>query len=152
MTLAGTVGLVATVLGGLLAGLFLAFTLAVMPGLAAAPDAVLVETMAQVNRAILSPAFLVVFLGAPLLAVVAAVVAPSGWTVAGAVLAVATLVITLAVNVPLNDALEHAVAVGPLDPAAAREAFEGRWTTANLVRALTATAGFACLVVALAAG
>jgi uncharacterized membrane protein len=56
-------------------------------------------------------------------------------------------VITIAVNVPLNDAIKAAT-----DPnfAAVRERFhEARWAGWNLVRAVTSTAAFGCLAWAL---
>ena len=56
---------------GLLAGLFYAFDVAVMPGLTGADDGTLVDAMQQMNDAIENPAFFLTFLGAPVLAVVA---------------------------------------------------------------------------------
>jgi len=127
----------AVVLGGVLAGVYAGFAVGVVPGLSTAPDATLVETMQRINLAIVNPAFLVVFFGAPLLAVGGAVLRPSVLTVVGAVLAVATLAITVAVNVPLNDALAAAPTDTSAQIAHARVAFEGAWTTANLVRTVT---------------
>jgi uncharacterized membrane protein len=93
--------------------------------------------MQRINQAIVNPAFMVVFFGAPLLAVVGAVLRTSTLTVVGAVLAVATLVITIAINVPLNDALDAAPTATPTQLADARAAFEGAWTRANLLRTMT---------------
>jgi len=127
----------AVVLGGVLAGVYAGFAVGVMPGLARASDGTLVETMQRINQAIVNPAFMVVFFGAPLLAVVGAVLRTSTLTVVGAVLGVATLVITIAINVPLNDALDAAPTATPMQLAEARAAFEGAWTQANLVRTVT---------------
>jgi uncharacterized membrane protein len=56
-------------------------------------------------------------------------------------------VITLAINVPLNDALK---AAGAADPAATRADFhEARWAAFNLVRTLTSAGAFGCLAWAL---
>ena len=56
---------------GLLAGLFYAYSVSVMPGLAQADDRTLVDAMQHINEAIENPVFLLTFFGAPLLAVAA---------------------------------------------------------------------------------
>ena len=58
---------------GLLAGLFYAFDVAVMPALTAADDRTLVDAMQQMIDKIENPAFFLTFLGAPVLAAVALV-------------------------------------------------------------------------------
>lgn len=142
----------ATVGFGLMAGLFYAFACAVMPALRGADDRTFVDVMRRINVSILNPWFLVVFVGVLLPAVTAvALHVPSGgrsvlpWVVAGLVLYVVLLVVTGGVNVPLNDRL---AAAGEHDPAAVRAAFEAVWVRWNLVRAVTSTAAFGCLVVA----
>lgn len=139
----------AIVLGGLQAGTYYTWASGVMPGLARVDDRTFVHAVQQMNAAIVNPLFLVSFLGAPALAA-AAVLTTDGsarwWAVAGAGLAVATVVVTGALNVPLNDAL---AAAGPVDaigdPAAVRADFESAWRRWNLVRTLTSTASVACL-------
>lgn len=144
--------LLATVLSGLSAGLFAAFSYAVMPGLRRADDRSLVAAMRGINIAILNPVFLVVFLG-PLLAGVAALVVavtsegPLVPVASGVVLYLATLVITMTVSVPLNVALE---AQGDGDVSAARQGFEARWVRWNHARAATSVAAFVAFAVGLA--
>jgi uncharacterized membrane protein len=60
-------------------------------------------------------------------------------------------VVTVAVHVPLNDAIKAAGDPGRIaDLAAVRERFdEARWVGWNLVRALVTTGAFACLAWAL---
>lgn len=147
----------ATVAVGLLAGLYLAFAYAVMPGLARAGDQAFVGAMQGINVAILNGWFFLVFFGAVAFPALAAVlhlgrgvrgVLP--WIVAGSVLSVAGFLITVALNVPLNEQLD---AAGPVDriadPAAVRAAFETAWNRWNLTRGLITTAAFACLAWAL---
>lgn len=142
----------AIVLGGLQAGTYYTWASGVMPGLARVDDRTFVHAMQQMNVAIVNPVFMVSFLGAPALAA-AAVLTTSGsvrwWVVAGASLAVATVVITGALNVPLNNALD---AAGPVDAirdlAATRADFESAWRRWNVLRTLTSTASVACLAVA----
>lgn len=146
----------ATVVSGLAAGLLYAFAVAVMPGLRQVPDATFVSVMQSINTRIVNPWFLATFLGAPLLAIAAVVSrfvvggeGPRWPLLAGAALAVLSVLITAAANIPLNNALD---AAGSLDPAGARAAFENGWVAWNVARAVVATAGFALLVLALAVG
>jgi uncharacterized membrane protein len=142
----------AVVTNGLMAGLFAAYSYAVMPGLGRTDDRTFVAAMQQTNAAILNGWFGICFGGAVLLAAVAAVLHRGrpglGWIVAGLVLYVAVLGVTFAVNVPLNDAL---AAAGDVDPAGARARFEGVWVRWNVVRAVLSTGAFACLTWALVA-
>jgi uncharacterized membrane protein len=143
----------AAVTTGLMAGLFAAFSYAVMPGLGKAGDAAFVEGMQKINVAILNGWFGVCFGGAVLFSVLAAVLHLGAdrrpalpWIVAGLAFYLLTLVVTAAVNVPLNDKL---AAAGTLDPHAAREAFEAVWVRWNIVRSVLCTLGFGCLAWAL---
>lgn len=147
MSTAGWIALIAATVGaGLVAGLFFAFQTAVMPGLARTDDRTFVAAMQDMNVAILNPVFLTVFT-APLIAfVVAAVTGPSrAWVIAAGVLYLAMFVITVAGNIPLNDAL---LAVGATQDAAAletaRQAFEDPWNRLHLVRTVAVVASFGC--------
>ncbi|MFJ6196678.1 DUF1772 domain-containing protein [Micromonospora sp. NPDC092111] len=146
----------ATLATGLMAGLFFAFTCAVMPGLSAVDDRTFVGTMQSINRRILNGWFLAAFLGAVLLIGLAVALHLTvggrvlAWTVAALALYAGTLLITIRLNVPLNDRLD---AAGPVDRiadlASVRAAFEVPWVRWNLVRTLTNVAAFGCLVAAL---
>ncbi|MEU5943974.1 anthrone oxygenase family protein [Micromonospora sp. NPDC047465] len=146
----------ATLTTGLVAGLFFAFTCAVMPGLGATDDRTLIGTMQSINRKILNGWFLGAFLGALLLlALAAALHLTRGgpallWTVAALACYLVTFVVTVRLNVPLNDRLE---AAGPVDRigdlAEVRAWFEVAWVRWNMVRTLSSVAAFACLIGAL---
>lgn len=145
---------VAAVGCGLTAGVFLAFSISVMPALRSRPTPEAVATMQQVNIVIVSPIFLTIFLGSAGAAVTAAVGAfvsggPSrALTSAGALLIVIGCVaVTSVVNVPLNDAL---AAVQPNSRAGADlwADFSDRWTRWNHVR--TAAASVAAMTLTLA--
>ncbi|MFE6713743.1 DUF1772 domain-containing protein [Streptomyces sp. NPDC057695] len=146
---AGAVLGAATVATGLVAGVWFAYVCSVMPALARSDDRVYVEVMRNINEVIQNPLFFTPFFGATVLAAVAARqhrgTRALPWTLAAFVLSVVVLLVTSAANVPLNDALASAD-----DPTAARAAFEGPWVAWNLVRAVLTTAGFACLLRALA--
>ena len=158
MTSFRTAALVAaTFTSGLSAGLFYAYFFSVMPGLGASDDRTFVTAMQWINVKILNGWFAVAFAGAPVLSVLAAVLllvggAPAGTAlaVAGAVLAVLTVVVTFGWNVPLNNALMRAGEPDRVgDPAEVRRRFEAPWVRWNTVRTVTSVAGFACLVGAL---
>lgn len=140
----------ATVLTGLFAGLFSTFSYAVMPGLRRTDDATFVRAMQQVNVAILNPVFGVVFAGSVIVSLAAVVVtfrdsAARPWAIGALVLVLATIVVTAAVNVPLNDKL----ADGTGTPATLRAAFENSWVAWNIVRSVLSLAGFVSSAIAL---
>ncbi|MEO3870724.1 anthrone oxygenase family protein [Nonomuraea sp. B12E4] len=138
----------ATVAMGLMAGLFYAFSVSVMPGLAQADDRAFVLVMNRINQAIENPLFGLTFSGAFVLTVAAAIAqyrmglrAAARWTLAALALYIVALAITMGVNVPLNDELAKAAE----DFTAARDNFEGLWNVTNNVRGLACTLALACL-------
>ncbi len=148
---APAVTLLAGVLSALLAGFYLAFSVVIMPSLARLPDRVLVSVMQTVNRVIVRPAFVALFLGAPGVAAVALVLAlvagaPVLAILVGAVLQVASIVTTVAGNIPLNTALDRADPDDAGDIVRAREAFERPWVRAHLVRTAFTTVGAVALL------
>ncbi|HEY7429303.1 MAG TPA: anthrone oxygenase family protein [Streptosporangiaceae bacterium] len=150
----------ATMSVGLMAGVFGVYANSIMPGLRRTDDRTFVGAFQSMDKAIINPLFMVIFLGALVLTGLAAVLhAGTGsrsvlpWAAAAFVLYLAAVVITIAVNVPLNDALK---AAGPpdriADLAAARQRFnERKWAAWNVARTLSSTAAFGCLAWALVA-
>ncbi len=137
--------LATTLVTGLVAGLFYAYSISVLPALRGAEAAAFVEVMQRINKAILHGWFLLCFLGAALLGATsviavlvtgaqAALVVP---VLLAAGLYLAQLAVTGTVNVPLNNALD---AAGSPDPVAARTAFETRWVRWNHLRTWLCTA------------
>lgn len=151
--------LIAIVLNGLLAGLFFAFSIAIIPGLRRTDDATYVRSFRAINAAILNPVFLLVFCLAPLFAVGAAVLRgwsgdsePLVWLVIGALCSVLTFVFTASVNVRLNNALDRADVDTESQRLAARERFESRWNRWNHVRTLTSIGALVFLTVGMRFG
>ncbi|MBA9004127.1 MULTISPECIES: anthrone oxygenase family protein [Thermomonospora] len=147
----------ATVTMGWTAGLFAAFSYAVMPGLGRTEDRVFVDAVQRINAAILNGWFALGFVGAIVFTGLAAVLHLGGgqrpvlpWLVAAFVLYAAVLAITFGINVPLNNAIDAAGNVDAIgDLAAVRAAFETRWVRWNAVRAVLSTAALGCLAWAL---
>jgi uncharacterized membrane protein len=146
----------ATVTVGLMAGVFFAYTVAVMPGLGRTDDRTFVGAFQQIDHAIVRPVFLLTFLGALLLTGVAAGVhigEPERlpWIVAAFLLYLIGFVLTMRVNVPLNDAIKAAGDPDRIgDLAGVRARFdEARWRRSNLVRTVLTTLALACLAIAL---
>ncbi|WP_030302898.1 DUF1772 domain-containing protein [Streptomyces katrae] len=158
MDTAGLVSLIAaTITTGLMAGLFFAFDVSVMPALGRSDDRTFIAVMQRINVAIVNGWFMTGFLGSLLftglalalcLASGAGEVAPP---LIGALVAYALqLGVTGRVNIPLNDALDQAGAVERIaDPAAVRNAFASRWVPANRWRTLLCTIALGCLAWAL---
>ena len=150
--LTGQMLISAAITTGLVAGLLFGFACAVMPGLRRIDDAAFVAVMQSINRRILNGWFLLCFIGAPLLTVGALAVEVIGDRArvlpiaAAVVLTAVSYLITAAVNVPLNNALDASTA----DPAQARAMFEARWVRWHIGRTLASTAAFGGLVWALA--
>ncbi|GAB3441770.1 DUF1772 domain-containing protein [Streptomonospora sediminis] len=148
----------AAVAAGMVAGLFFAFSCAVMPALRRTPDAVFVEVMQRVNTAILNGWFLIVFLGAPLATAATVVLGLSGGdrrvlvpVAAALVFNLAMIAVTRIFNIRMNNELAGAGSGGSAAGlAAARRRFEGPWTRWNNVRTLLSLASVCCLVWALA--
>lgn len=147
--------LVSAVGCGLMAGLFFAFSVAVMRALSRLPAAQGMAAMQSINVAILNPVFALVFFGTTASCVALAVAAPitdqtgTLWRVVGALLFVAgTFLVTVVINVPLNNALAEADAA---DPEGARlwEHYLSRWTAWNHVRTLAAGGATAAFVLTL---
>ena len=145
---------VATVGSGLMAGIFFAFSAAVMPGLRRLRPEAGAAAMQAINRSILNPVFGMVFGGTPVLCILLALAAPfsvqsgAGWIVAGAVLhVVGSFVLTMVANVPLNNRLD---AADPDSPAGAEvwADYLVRWTAWNHVRTVLCAAATAALALA----
>ncbi len=129
----------AQVLTGLLAGLYFAYAVSVMPALASFPEDVYDAVMNRINVVIVNPVFLVAFLGSPAASVALLFWQRDGWAVGGAVLGVVTLLVSAFFNIPLNNAL----AAG-----GHKAEFHRPWVAWNAVRTLTGTAGLVCLLLA----
>jgi uncharacterized membrane protein len=156
--LGATVLVLATIATGLTAGVFWIYGNAIMPGLRATDDRTFVGAFQSLDRAIINPWFIGGgFFGALVLTAVAAGLhlgedwrSTLPWIIAAFVLHLVVVIVTVVVNVPLNDALKAAGDPLTIDVTAAREAFsEGRWVAWNRMRVALDIAAFAALSIAL---
>lgn len=143
---------------GLSAGLFFAWSLSVIPGTLKISDSSYLEVMQSINRAILNPAFFLIFFGSVVMLSVGSIYLfhgskPVFWLMlaASATYLVGTLAVTGLGNVPLNDQLE-ALKLSELNPTKMqefREYYETNWNRLHRIRTLSAIAAFILSTVAL---
>jgi uncharacterized membrane protein len=139
--------LLTLVLHAAIAGLFYTFSMSVMPGLNAIAPAQAEEAMRSVNQKILNPWLYIPFLGAPLAALVAGLLgdAPAAlWFFAAAAVNFAgSFLVTVAINVPMNNAL-NAGTMSWKD-------YSPRWTAWNTVRAVASFISLVLVAIGLTA-
>lgn len=151
--------LLAALGSGLIAGVFFAFSSFVMKALSRLPAPGGIAAMQSINVAVINPWFMAAFLGtaaACFVLVVSSVLRwhepGAGWRLAGAALyLIGCFLVTLACNVPRNDAL---AATAPADPESARlwTGYVAGWTAWNHVRTAASLAAAAAFVLALCTG
>jgi len=140
---------------GLVGGIFFAFSTFVLGALARLPPPQGIAAMQSINIVVINPLFMAAFMGTAALCLIVAAGALFGWAgphstlvLAGAVLyLVGNIVVTVAGNVPLNDAL------AAVDPASAEGAavwarYIPNWNLWNHVRTATGLAAAACFTIA----
>lgn len=149
-----------TVLGcGLMSGLFFVFSVFMMRALDRLPAAQGIAAMQSINKTILTPLFLLLFVGTAVACAVLVVVAIVRWDqpyavyllIGGLLYLVGSIMLTGGYHVPRNDALDA------LDPTTAEAASYWRsyvtsWTAWNHVRTLSCLASTGLFTIALRVG
>ena len=147
----------ATALGcGLSAGVFFAFSSFVMPALDRLAPGQSIRAMKSINKLAVTPVFMTALFGTALACATLGVWAVASWgerpaalVLAGCALyLVGAIVVTMAANVPLNDALMK-VDPDAADAATRWSSYLSDWTPWNHARAVTAIAASGLLVAAL---
>ena len=146
----------ATIATGLAAGFFYAYHVSVTRGHALIGDHAYVEAMQAINATVRNVEFALGFFGALILGVAALALragrwrSPTTWLLAAGVgLYLAAVLVTMTVNVPMNEDLAR-VALSGTDLAAVRAGYEPVWNRANALRTGLSVAAFALLVGAVA--
>jgi uncharacterized membrane protein len=141
---------------GLAAGVFYAFSTFVMRGLAALPPAQGAAAMQSVNGAAVRPPFMLLFAGTGVVCAVIAVVTFVVWPaeatlellLGSALYLFGAFGLTMAVNVPRNDALGR-LAPGTREAADYWPVYVREWTRWNHVRGAASAASAVLFVLAL---
>ena len=156
MTLIRTATLIgATLTMGFIAGAFVLYAHTIMPGLRKTDDRTFVAAFQATDRAIINRWFMITAFGGALVLTLAAGIANRGtpalpWILAAFGLYLVAVIVTMAVNVPLNDVIKAAGDPAHIDVAQVRARFdEARWAAWNLVRVLTSVPAFGLLAWAL---
>ncbi len=151
-----TLSFAATLGCGIMTGVFFAFSTAVMSGLARLEPVQGLSAMQSMNRTILNPLFLLLFMGTAVSCVIVFIMVLGKWSSPSGLLFLAgcafyligSLLVTMIINVPLNNSLI------PLEPGSAEGTSQwlrylSTWTTWNHIRGIAALAATLVLMVAL---
>ncbi len=156
MTAVATTGLWAMVIGcGVMAGVYFTFSIFVMSSLEAIPKAEGIAAMQSINRVILKSLFMPLFFTTSFASLALAIWGISRWghsgalflVVGGLVYFMGMFVCTVALNVPLNNALDS---VDPTTPEAVEvwSDYVRNWTRWNHVRTVSSTTACALFLAA----
>lgn len=141
-----------------MAGLFYAWSISVTPGIGKINDESYLRAFQSMNRAIINPLFIIVFMGLVVLLIYTAYLyygtshTTRFWlTLSAAVLYIGgVMIVTFAGNIPLNNSLE-ALKIDTMSAdqmAAFRSGLEGKWNTLNTIRTVSSSVSFLLLILA----
>ena len=137
---------------GVVAGVFYGFSTFVMKALGRLPAPQGIAAMQSINVVVINPWFMTAFFGTALLGILLMVLVGgpgAGWVIAGALIyLVGTIVVTMACNVPLNNALARTAPTTP-ESAALWARYLSAWTRWNHVRTAAALAASAAFILGL---
>lgn len=139
------------ILTGLSAGLLYAWSVSVIPGTQNLADSTYLETMQNINRAILNPRFFLIFFGSVIFLSIASIYQfhaskMTFWLMLSAAIfyLIGTVGVTALGNVPLNDQLDL-LKLGDLNTdkiTAFRQFYETNWNRLHLIRTVFALISF----------
>jgi uncharacterized membrane protein len=140
---------------GLMAGVFFIFSVAIMNALSRLPASEGIAAMQAINIAIVNPLFMLVFLGTAATTIFVVVSSLLKWqepnaiylVVGGVLYVVGSLLVTVIINIPMNNAL---AAAKPTDSTSATlwANYLTNWTAWNHVRVVAAIAATVSLTIA----
>ncbi|SMO71472.1 DUF1772 domain-containing protein [Gracilimonas mengyeensis] len=155
-TLNQTVLYLTVLLTGLSAGLFYAWQVSVIPGTKRIKDATYIETMQKINRAIINPFFMLIFLGSLAGQILSFLLywnttLPFMLILVSTILyGVGTVIVTGLGNVPLNDALDKLFLddLSEEQLSQERQNYEASWNKLHLIRTVFSVLAFTLLLAA----
>jgi uncharacterized membrane protein len=143
----------AIVLTGLSAGLFYAWKISVIPGTKRVNDLTYIQVMQEINRAIINPAFMLLFMGSLFIQVLSVIQHRNTnvfWILLAAFVTYfgGTILVTILGNVPLNNNLESLKISGmsPEQLSQNRNSYETKWNKLHTIRSLFAILSFVLLL------
>lgn len=147
---------IAILLTGLSAGFFYSWQVSVIPGTKLTRDSTYIETMQKINRAIINPPFMLIFLGSLLIQILSVFLywnsGMSFWLILAATLVygAGTVMVTGLGNVPLNDALDELQLndLSKEEISKERHDYEVPWNRLHLIRTFFAVLSFMLLLIA----
>lgn len=157
MTLSGIILVLAATVTALIGGLFYAWSCSVVPGLGRLGNTEYIAAMQSMNRAILNPVFFLSFMGTLILLPLATFLhyghgSMRFWLLLAASIAYAAGVfgVTMAGNVPLNNALDvfNLKTASADEIAAFRTRFEAPWNRLNDIRTFFSVVAIILVVIA----
>jgi uncharacterized membrane protein len=148
----------AIILTGLSAGLFYAWSVSVIPGTEKLTSRIYLDTMQNINNAILNPAFFLIFFGSVVFLSISSIYqlhtkSITFWLMLAATIfyLLGTVGVTALGNVPLNDQLKILkltdLSTDKLE--AFRTFYETKWNRLHLIRTIFAVFSFVLVVLAL---
>ena len=146
------------ILTGLSAGLFYAWSVSVIPGTLKVPDLTYLETKQSINRAILNPAFFLIFFGSLILLSIASVYEFHTSRLVFALMLGSAIIyllgtfgVTALGNVPLNNELDvlELTQMSAEQIREFREYYEARWNRWHGIRTVFAVVAFLMATLAL---
>lgn len=156
MNTMNTILVLATILNGLLAGVFFTWTNAITPGIGKLSDINYLRAFQAMNRSILNPLFYVVFFGSIALSPLAAIyqyfesINYIFWMIIGVIIiyGIGVIYVTFQGNIPLNNRLDKIdLSDANLQEAKQfRNSYEKRWNYLHLIRTATSTGTFIVLI------
>ena len=159
MTTTAIVCVAATLLTGLVAGLFYGYDCSVIQGLGKLPDREYIATFQSINREILNPYFFLSFMGSAIVLPIACwLTYRAGGGVGFYFMLTATLLYYVGVigitgggNIPLNDAIDRFDLAQASEDAigSMRRKFEAEWNLFHHLRTWASIACFLCAILAL---
>ena len=147
----------AIILTGLSAGLFYAWSVSVIPGTRKIIDITYLESMQSINRAILNPAFYLIFMGSPLVLALSTFQHFKSGTIFWILLAatllyvIGTFGVTIFGNVPLNDALDalDLASLSDIERSEFRNSYETKWNRLHWIRTVFSVLAFIISLISL---
>lgn len=147
-----------TLFTGLMAGLFYSWSISVTPALAKLGEENYLSAFQSMNRAIINPAFLIVFMGLVILLILLSYLSYNSptpvqfWYIFSATILylAGVILVTFLGNIPLNNSLEalQIETMSAEQMVSFRLGFESKWNTLNMIRTICSSLSFLSLVMA----